>query len=349
VSVLADRWGRIRAIVVMALVWSLATAGSALAGGFGHLLLARVLMGVGEAGYGSVGLAVVLALFAPNRRASLSGAFIAGGSFGSVLGVGLGGAFAAHVGWRGAFVAMGVIGIGLAVAYAVVVRPRTLARYRVGDAVPLATARVRLSTVVSSPSVVLAYLGGGLQLFVTGSLFAWLPSFFNRSYQLAPTRAAGLAAVFILLVGVGMVGCGVITDRLSRTRPQRPWAIAVVFGLLSLVLIGAAFAIEPGRAQLTLLALGCFFTAGTTGPTGAIVARLTHESVRATAFGTLTLFNNVLGLAAGPLVTGVLADRYGLAAALRFGPVVGVVAIIALLAGRAADPAGRARRPDQVE
>jgi predicted MFS family arabinose efflux permease len=350
VSVLADRWGRVRAIVVMALVWSLATAGSALAGGVGHLLLARVLIGVGEAGYGSVGLAVVLALFAPTRRASLSGAFIAGGSFGSVLGVALGGAFASHVGWRGAFAAMGVIGVGLAVGYAVVVRPRRLARYRVGGAAPLATAtRVRLSTVVSSPSVVLAYLGGGLQLFVTGSLFAWLPSFFNRSYHLVPSRAAGLAAVFILIVGVGMIGCGVITDRLSRTRAGRPWSIAVVFALLSLVLIGAAFAIEPGRAQLLLLAIGCFFTAGSTGPTGAMVAQLTHESVRATAFGTLTLFNNVLGLAAGPFVTGVLADRYGLATALRFGPLVGVVAILALLAGRATDPAKSRPRPGQAE
>jgi predicted MFS family arabinose efflux permease len=328
----------------MALVWSLATAGSALAGGFGHLLLARVLIGVGEAGYGSVGLAVVLALFAPHRRASLSGTFIAGGAFGSVLGVALGGAFAAHVGWGGAFAAMGLIGIGLAVAYALVVRPRRLADYRVADADQPSTTRARLSTVVSNPSLVLAYLGGGLQLFITGSLFAWLPSYFNRSYHLAPSRAASLAAVFILIVGVGMIGCGVITDRLSRTRPLRAWTTAVAFAVLSLVLIGTAFAIAPGRGQLTLLAVGCFFTAGTTGPTGAIVARLTHESIRSTAFGTLTFFNNILGLAAGPLVTGALADRFGLATALRFGPLVSVIAIVALLLGQATFPAGL-RRP----
>ena len=92
-------------------------------------------------------------------------------------------------------------------------------------------------------------------------------------------------------------------------------------------------------AQLLLLAVGCFFAAGTTGPTGAMVARLTHESIRATAFGTLTLFNNVLGLAAGPIVTGILADRLGLATAMRYVPLAAVVAVVLLLIGRRAYPA----------
>jgi predicted MFS family arabinose efflux permease len=341
-SLVGDRWGRVRAIVVMAIVWSLATVGSALAGGYGHLLIARLLIGVGEAAYGSVGLAVVLALFAPHRRASLTGAFMAGGSFGSVLGVALGGAIAARVGWRGAFAAIGIIGLTLALLYAAVVRQRSLATHRVTDVgVP---ARARLSTLVSTPSVVLAYVGGGLQLFVTGSLFAWLPSYFNRAYHLSPGRSASLAAVLILIVGVGMIGCGAITDRLSHARPLRSWSNAVVFAALSLVLIGGGFALAPGRVQLILLAIGCFFTAGTAGPTGALVARLTPESIRSTAFGTLTFFNNVLGLAAGPLVTGILADRLGLTGALTFVPLISVAAIIALLAGRAADPASL-RRP----
>ena len=81
-SLLGDRWGRGRAIVLMATIWSLATAGSAVAADYEQLMLARVFIGVGEAAYGSVGLAVVLAVFPAYRRASFTGAFMAGGSFG---------------------------------------------------------------------------------------------------------------------------------------------------------------------------------------------------------------------------------------------------------------------------
>jgi MFS family permease len=136
-----------------------------------------------------------------------------------------------------------------------------------------------------------------------------------------------------------MVVCGMITDRIGRTRPISKWTTAIVFAAVTLVFLGAAFAIKPGGPQMLLLAVGCFFAAGTTGPTGAMVARLTHESIRATAFGTLTFFNNVLGLAAGPIVTGILADRLGLETAMRYVPLAAVAAVVLLLLGRRAYPA----------
>src|SRR5947209_12010207 len=98
-SLLGDRWGRVRAIVLMVSIWSLATLGSAIAANYGELMLSRVFIGVGEAAYGSVGLAVVLAVFPAYCRASISVAFIAGGTFGTVTGVALGGALAVHDVW----------------------------------------------------------------------------------------------------------------------------------------------------------------------------------------------------------------------------------------------------------
>jgi len=226
-SLLGDRWGRVNAVVIMAVIWSLATVGSALAAGYGQLFLSRFIIGVGEAAYGSVGLAVVLAVFAAHRRASLTGAFMAGGSFGSVLGVALGGIIAVQFGWRWAFGAMGIFGLVLAVLYAAVINERRLVKHKVADRptegpeLAAGRQRARLSTLFSTPSVILAYIGGGLQLFIAGSLFAWLPSYLNRGYGMAPARAAGVAALLILVMGVGMIVCGMITDRLSRTRPIR--------------------------------------------------------------------------------------------------------------------------------
>jgi MFS family permease len=338
-SLLGDRWGRVRSIVLMATIWSLATLGSAIAANYGELMLSRLFIGVGEAAYGSVGLAVVLAVFPAYRRASISGAFIAGGSFGSVIGVALGGALAVHFGWRWSFAAMALLGLVLVVLYRTLISDKKLDAHRVvdledGEPESVRGERAKLRTLFSTPSVIAAYVGSGLQLFIAGSLFAWLPSYLNRAYDLAPDKAAGVAAIAILFMGVGMIVCGAVTDKLARTAAIRKWTTAIVYSLISLIGLGVGFSLHPGGAQLLLLAVGIFFAAGTSGPAGAMVANLTRESIRSTAFGTLTLANNLLGLAAGPLVTGILADKFGLVGAMKIVPFVAVGALIALLVGR---------------
>ena len=343
-SLLGDRWGRSKAIVTMAGLWSLATLGSAFAANYDQMMLARLFIGLGEAAYGSVGLAVVLMVFAPSKRASLTGAFMAGGSFGSVLGVFLGGILAVQFGWRWSFAVMAIIGLVLVVLYALLINDKKLARNQHPGNVPagaVATApvkRAKLRTLVSTPSVIAAYVGSGLQLFGAGALFAWMPSYLNRAYGLAPDKAGVAAAGFILLMGIGMVLCGMVTDRLTRTVAIRKWTTALVYASLSLVFLLVGFAQQPGALQLVLIGAGAFFVAGTAGPAGAMVANLTPASIRATAFGTLTMANNLLGLAAGPVVVGLLADRMGLVDAMKVVPLVSVLVIVALLIGRRAYP-----------
>jgi predicted MFS family arabinose efflux permease len=334
-SLLADRWGRTRAIVLMAVVWSAATMGSALAGDYGQLLLARLFLGVGEAAYGSVGLAVVLTVFPRHRRASLTGAFMAGGLFGGVVGVGFGGVLAVHFGWRWSFGVMAIVGLVLAALYRLAVREHRLVGYRHADSTDLdhAGRRPRLSTLFSSPSLVCAYVASGLQLCVAGSFFAWMPSYLNRTYQMAAGKASGIAAILVFVMGAGMMACGALTDRLSRNAPVRLWTTSIGYAAISMVLLAIGFASAPGSGQLLLLAAGALFAGGTAGPMGAVVANLTDPSIRSTALGTLTLANNLLGLASGPLVTGVLADHLGLSGAMRFVPLVSVGTLVFLLFG----------------
>lgn len=337
-SLIGDRWGRSRAIVAMAALWSLATVGSALAANYQQMLFSRLLVGVGEAAYGSVGLAVVLMVFAPSRRATLSGAFMAAGSFGSVVGVFFGGILAVHLGWRWSFGVMAVIGLALVALYGALVNDAKLTRHQhPGNAEEHATAptsRAPLRTLISTPSVICAYLGSGLQLFVAGTLFAWLPSFFNRAYHLKADKAGVAAAGFILLMAIGMVACGLLTDRVAHQHAERKWATGIAYATLSLTFLALGFAQHTGTTQILLLAVGAFFAAGTTGATTAMVANLTHPSIRATAFGTLTFANNLLGLAAGPIVVGIIADHLGLVGAMRIMPWISVPAIIALIVGR---------------
>ncbi|MHA0110937.1 MFS transporter, partial [Klebsiella pneumoniae] len=85
----------------------------------------------------------------------------------------------------------------------------------------------------------------------------------------------------------------------------------------TVVLLSLAFSLPAGAAQIALLAGGLIFAAGSTGPAGAIAANLTRPAIHGTAFATLTLANNLLGLAPGPMLMGVLADQIGLVSAFR--------------------------------
>jgi MFS family permease len=329
-SLAADRWGRVASLRVMAFMWSLATLGCGFAASYEQMFAMRFLVGVGEAAYGSVGVAVILSVFPARLRATLAGAFLAGGIFGSVLGMGLGGAVAAHLGWRWSFYAMAAFGFGLLAVFALAVNDRRIAGAKPGAAAANSprtfSFRGLLPGLFSARSVVFAYLGSGLQLYIVGALIAWMPSFLNRYYGLATDRASAAAAAFVLVSGVGMIVCGSLTDRLCREKPTRKFALAMGFSLASFVLLAVAFRLGLGAAQLALLAAGIFLAGGTTGPATAMVANVTHPSIHATAFATLSLANNLLGMAPGPIVTGALADRWDLLTALQWGPFVCVAA-----------------------
>ncbi|MFD8568948.1 MFS transporter [Streptomyces sp. NPDC059639] len=343
-SLVADRWGRVRSLVVMAVVWSLATLLCAVAGNFHEMLAARFLVGVGEAAYGSVGIAVVLSIFAPRVHAALGGAFMAGGSFGSVVGVALGGSLAVQVGWRWSFTAMAVFGLLLVAVFRAVVSERKLDEYAVEPRPPaVGGGRAPFASLFTSPALLCAYIGGGLHMFTPAVLLSWAPSYFNRYYHLQADEAAATAAVFVLLIGSGMVICGIISDRFARSGSSRQWTAAVAFCVVALVCLSAGFGMTSGTTSLLLIGCGAFFAAGSSGPTAAVVTELSHSSARATGLGALTVANNVLGLALGPFVVGTLADHLGLLGALRLAPLMYAAAVAALLLGRWYHPAGKLR------
>ncbi|SAL86643.1 transport protein [Caballeronia arvi] len=340
-SVLADRWGRVKSIVLMASMWSLATLACAIATNYGEMLIARAFVGIGEAAYGSVGIAVVLSIFPARLRSTLTGTFMAGGAFGSVLGMALGGAVAAHMGWRAAFGAMAAMGIVLVITYRFVISEKRLA--------PLQPASMRrqehglnvrmsfhalMKGLFSTRSIVCAYVGSGIHLLVPAAVWAWMPSFLNRYYGMTAGNAAVCAAVFVLVTGLGMVVCGNLADRLSRNARERKWGAAIVFCLASFTLLALGFRMPAGTVQLVLIGVGMFFSAGASGPSGAMVANLTPPSIHSSAFATLTLANNLLGLAPAAILTGIVADRIGLLGALQLVPFAPLIAAVAFFIGK---------------
>ena len=338
VALFADRSSRVKSIVAMALAWSLATISCMFTRGYWQLLAARSLVGLGEAGYGSVGGALISSHFPARLRGALMAGFFASASVGSVLGVMLGGVIAARWGWQAAFGVVGIPGLLLALAYL------TVRDYRTVDLTPRLDAATR-STGAATRAIAKALLrsrtmlwvcvGGAAQLIVVSAVWAWLPSYLNRVHGLPAEDAAIKAALVVLAGAVGSVVWGAVVDRAGAWRPQAKLLVLAVLCLASLGVLAAAFGqahLQLGLSQATqfaLIALGGFLMTCTVGPVAAVVIDVVHPGVRATGASVCALCQNLVGLAAGPFVTGVLSDRWGLENALAVVPAFAVLAALA--------------------
>ena len=330
-SLLADRWSRVKSIFLMALVWSLATIACAFAGQYTHLLGARSVVGMGEAAYGSVGAALLASLFPVRMRSTVLGAFLAAGLVGSVLGVVLGGVIAERWGWQAGFGAVGIPGMLLAILFVFVVRDyKTVALPGARAGQPKAPAAGAIVAALLRPRTALVTcIGAGLQLVMVSTTYAWMPSFFNRYYGLAPDAAGIKTGIVVLVGGVGAVLWSIVADRLSGRVPRaRLYIPAAAAAATALFMCIAFAALPPGPAQFALIVAGALAMTGSIGPVCAVVVDVVHPAVRSTAASILSLTQNLFGLAAGPLLTGMLSDHFGLPFALSVVPLFCVLAAV---------------------
>ncbi len=170
-------------------------------------------------------------------------------------------------------------------------------------------------------------IGAGLNLLVVSTTWAWLPSYFNRFYGLAPDRAGLRTAVVILVGGLGALLWSMVADRLSARFPLARLVVPAICAVMTTVLMIAAFAgFPPGPVQFALIIAGGLVMAGSVGPTDAVVIDVIHPGLRATGVSVLSLTRNLFGLAGGPLLTGALSDAYGLQFAMTVVPIFGLLA-----------------------
>lgn len=332
-SLLADRWSRVKSIFVMVLIWSLATISCAFAGSYVHLLGARSAVGLGEAAYGTVGAALLATLFPLRMRSTVLGAFLAAAVLGSVLGVMLGGFIAERWGWQAGFGAVGIPGLLLCFLFLLIVRdyktvalPDTAQR----DASrPRATAGAVVAELLRPRTALITCLGAGFNLLVISTTYAWLPSYFNRFHGLAPDKAGFKTALVVLASGLGALVWSILADRLSSRLPRARLLVPAAAAVLTTVFMCLAFAgPASGNLQFALILAGGLVMAGSVGPTDAVVIDVVHPSVRATAASILSLTRNLFGLAGGPLLTGALSDTYGLQFAMSVVPAFCLLAAV---------------------
>jgi len=338
-SLLADRWSRVNSISLMALVWSVSTIACAFAANYGQLLLARGFIGLGEAAYGSVGAALLATMFPSRMRSTVLGAFLAAGLFGSVLGVIAGGVIAERWGWQAGFGAVGVPGLILALIFRLVVRDyKTVAltsrTSRNGHS--LSGVRGIVGELLRPRTGWLTCLAAGIQLAMVSTTYAWMPSFFNRVYGLSPDQAGLKTAIVVIAGGIGAIAWSIVPDRLATRNPRARLLLPAAAAVMTTLCMSVAFGLlQPGALQFGLIVAGAFVMTASIGPSAAAVVDVIHPGLRATAAATLSLTQNLLGLAAGPLLTGLLSDHFGLSFALTVVPLTCLAAsVVFVLASR---------------
>ncbi|WP_435603542.1 MFS transporter [Streptomyces sp. bgisy130] len=340
---LADRWGRVKTIAAMGSAWSLAALACAVSGNYAQLFAARSLLGVGEAGYGPAGAALLSGYFPQRLRATVLSVFQAAGPLGAVLGVLFGGVMAGQFGWRVTLGAFGVPGLLLALVFLKVRDYRTpdasggRADSGAGEGLTVDRApsgqqdlAATVRELFRSRTAVWCYLGGALNLVVLSTLYTWLPSYLGRAYGLSSAQAGVKAALFILAGFVGAIVFGHLADRCAVRRPRRRLMVPAALAAGAWGLLFTAFGVlGPGAGQYALIVIAGLPVAAALGTAPAAVIDVVHPSVRATAVGMAALVQNLFGLAVGPVLTGLLSDAFGL------GPALALMPLFCLAAGAA--------------
>ncbi|MBI4703506.1 MAG: MFS transporter [Deltaproteobacteria bacterium] len=328
---IVDRWSRRKGIAIMALIWSLATATTGLAGGFVALLLTRVAVGVGEAGYSSGGTAMLSAAFPADRRAKILGIFNASIPLGAALGTVLGGVIAQRTGsWSTPFFIFAVPGALLAAA-TLLLRDYQTVRSEATQGFGRA-----LRTLLAIPTLRLTYLGFAMNVFVSSALLAWLPPYLSRLYGLDSAAAAKKAALVFVLALVGAPLGGFLADKWAARNPRGRLLSCATTSILAAVALAAALLLGKSAGGFACLALWGIFTVAYLAPGGAITQDVVHPGLRATSWGACVLSMYLLGGAYSPVIVGKLSDALGdIGQALLVAPVAGLAAaVLFLLAGR---------------
>jgi predicted MFS family arabinose efflux permease len=329
---LADQRNR-KNIVAMSLgLWSIMTAVSGLARNFVQLLLARIGVGVGEAGGSPPAHAMISDYFPPQKRASALAFYSTGIYIGMMFGFIMGGFLNESLGWRTAFFVLGIPGVLFSlVFYATVKEPKrgatdvdagaTNQKHSLSDVLRL---------LISKKTFIFLALASGLHAFCIYGVFNWTPSFLARLHGMTNSEI-GVSLGLILGIGgaIGTFAGGFLTDHFGKN--DKRWYLKIP---AHAIIISIPFLIASLFLGDKVFSLICFGVTSSIysmylGPVIAVSHRLVPASMRSLTSAILFLVINLIGLGFGPLVVGMISDALAPSlgvASLRWA-MLGIVAV----------------------
>jgi predicted MFS family arabinose efflux permease len=308
---LADRTHRVNVLSLACAVWSVATTLCGLASSYPRLVVARMLVGVGEAGGVPPSYALIMDYFPPGQRGAAFGIYNLGPPIGAALGIAFGAAVAAAFNWRDAFITIGLAGIVAAAAIRLIVRepPRGSLDATPAAAAPAPRFWSTVTMFFSRPVLVLAALGSGATQLVTYGVGNFTTLFLMREKGMTLDE---VAVYYALVVGIamsaGMLVSGRMLDHLTRrskaayaTLPAASLALAIPFYL--------GFVWAPSwHLSLLLLAAPMFLNYFYLASSIALVQEEVRPNQRVMAGALLLLVMNFIGLGLGPTYVGAVSD-----------------------------------------
>jgi MFS family permease len=307
---LADRMSRWVLVGLSVIAWSLASGASGLAQFFTMLMITRLFVGVGEAGYGPAAPTIISDLYPVARRGAVLSWFYAAIPVGSALGFVLGGLITEHKGWRMAFYAVVPPGLLLGALCFFMKDPK---RGQTDVGVRGADRKASVSdylVLLKTPSYVLDTLGMAAMTFAIGGISFWIPKVFVERGAGSLGKVNSVFGAIVVVAGLlaTLIG-GWVGDKLRKQYSGSYFLVSGV-GILAacpfvIAMVNTNF---PTAWVMCAIAVFCLFF--NTGPSNAILANVTHPSVRAAAFALNILVIHLLGDALSPPILGKIG-HYG--------------------------------------
>ena len=324
---LGDRFRRKPLIIAGAVLWSVATLGTAWVHDYWTLFARHALVGVGEATFGIFAPAVLADFYPERDRNRILSIFYLAIPVGAALGYLAGGELGTLWGWRAPFFLCAVPGLVIAALYGWIGREPERGA---SDHVRPTADRATVLGLFRNPAFLTGTLGLATLTFAMGGISAWVPTFLERFVQMPLNAADRMVGAITVIDGIaGTLVGGWLAQRWLRTNHRALyllsfWSVALTLPCGAMVFFG------PRAWAVPALFAAEFFLFLNTGPLNAAIVNSVSAPVRATAISFNLLCIHLFGDLFSPTIIGTISDRtkslrMGLGATLIFLVISGAI------------------------